>query len=117
MFMGKIPFGLIRSGLGTGVLVVALCFQMLPFYLLVLVAAFALGVSSGSMLAIIPVLFFVMVFALCWLAAKRVRHGPARPPSKAGRVAPKPRRENVVLIKTRAERYQDLKDALGQAWR
>ena len=69
--------GLIRSCLATGVLIVALCFQLLPIFLLLVVVAHALGVSSGSMLAIIPVLFFVMVFAACWLASKRTRHGPA----------------------------------------
>lgn len=115
--MRKIQFGLIRSGLGTGVLVVALCFQMLPFFLLLVVAAFALGVTSGGLLAAIPVLFFVLVFALCWLAAKGARRGPAKPPFKTRRAANSFRRGPVVLLKTRAERYRDLRDALGQAWR
>ena len=109
--------GLIRSCLATGVLIVALCFQLLPIFLLLVVVAHALGESSGSMLAIIPVLFFVMVFAACWLASKRTRHGPAPAPARAARTTPKPRRDNVVLMKTRAERYQDLKNVLGQAWR
>ncbi len=115
--MRSMSFENIRRYLGAGVLVVALGFQMLPFFLLLVIAAFALGVSSGIMLAAIPVLFFTMVFASCWLAWKRSRHGPARPPSRAQKSAIRPRRGPVVLMKTRAERYQDLKDALGQAWR
>ncbi len=107
--------------MGTGVLVVALFFQMLPFFLLLVVIAHALGVTGAGMLAVVPVLLFSMVFAACWLASKRTRarYGrfPAGPPSRARRTGPRPRWYAESLIKTRAERYQDLKDALVRAWR
>ena len=117
MFIRQVNFGLIRSGLGAVILVVAICFQLLPSFLLLVVAAHALGVSGGILLAIIPALFFVMVFALCWLASKRARHVPARPPSRVRRAANRSARGPVVLLKTHAERYQDLRDILGRAWR
>ena len=119
--------GLLRSGLGTGILVVALFFQMLPFMLLLVVISHALGVSGGVMLIIIPVCFFAMVFASCWLAAKRAQQFPnrgfsnrefPRPPPRSRPTSTKPpRNSDVVLMKTRAERYQDLRNALGNLWR
>jgi len=108
---------MVRSALGIGILAVAFCFQMLPFLLLLVVMAHALGLSGGGLLVIIPVLFFVMVFAACWLASKRPRRDSAWPPSRPRRGANRPVRGPVVLMKTRAERYQDLKDTLGRAWR
>ncbi len=62
--MRSMPLEYVRSCLGTAVLVTALGFQMLPFFLLLVVASFTMGVSSGSMLIIFPVFFFVLVFAL-----------------------------------------------------
>lgn len=115
--MRHTPFGLLRSGLGTSILVVALCFQMLPFLLLLVVMTHALGVTGGELLIIIPVFFFVMVFAACWLASKRTRRGPARPPPRVRRTARKPVANQDMLLKTRAERYQDLKDILSNTWR
>ena len=127
--MRRTQFERVRSGLGTGVLVVALFFQMLPFFLILVVMAHALGVSGGGMLAIVPALLFGMVFAACWLASKRPRvrpskrpsihqgRVPARPPAKGRRTPDSPRRHTESLIKTRAERYQDLRDALVRAWR
>ncbi|NQV84654.1 MAG: hypothetical protein HQ494_12645 [Rhodospirillales bacterium] len=115
--MRQLPFGFVRRCLGTGILIVALGFQMLPFFLLLVVAVHTLGVSSGRLLVFIPGLFLVMAVAFCWLASKRTQHAPARPPSKARRTENKPARGQVVLIKTRDERYQDLRDALSQAWR
>ena len=117
--MRHIPFGLLRSGLGTVILVVALCFQMLPFMFLLVVMAHALGVSGRELLVSIPVFFFAMVFASCWLASKRTLRAPAwRPPSRrVRRTANKPVRDVEVLLKTRAERYQDLKNILGERWR
>lgn len=119
--MRRTSFDLVRSGLGIGILVVALCFQMLPFFLLVIVMAHALGISGEVSPVIFPILFFATVFALCWLASKRTskrtRMGsPWRPP-KVGRRATKPVRRESVLLKTRAERYRDLKDILGRIWR
>lgn len=115
--MRHTPFGLLRSVLGTVILVVALCFQMLPFLFLLLVMAHALGVSSREMLLIIPVFFFVMVFASCWLASKRTPRAPAWLPSRVRRTANRPLMNQDVLLKTRAERYQDLKDILVERWR
>lgn len=111
------PFGLVRSGLGTVILVVALCFQMLPFMFLLLVMAHALGVSGRELLVSIPVFFFAMVFASCWLASKRTRRLPAWPPPRLRRTANRPVRGHDVMMKTRAERYQDLKDVLKERWR
>ncbi len=119
--MRRTQFERVRSGLGTSVLVVALFFQMLPFFLLLVVFAHTLGVTGGGMLVIIPVLLFSMVFAACWLASirTRVRHGrfPARPPAMARRTGTRPRRHAESLLKTRAEHYQELKDILVRAWR
>ena len=124
--MRQTSFDLVKSGLKTGVLVVALGFQMLPFLLLVVVIAHTLGISGASMLAGVPVLFFALVFFACWLASRRPRLGSAplpprlssashvwawRPKSGPDRSAP------ALLMKTRAERYQDLKDILGRTWR
>ena len=117
-------FSSIRSGLGTGVLVLALFFQMLPFFLLLIVIAYTMGVTGGGMLVIVPAPLLAMVFAACWLASKRssLRHGrfPAPRPVMARRTPNRRVRRGrgpVVLLKTRAERYQDLKDILGRAWR
>lgn len=119
--MHRAQFEMIKSGLGTGVLVVALFFQMLPLFILVMVVAHTVGVTGGGMLVILPVLLFAMVFAACWLASKRrPKHPwrvPARRPSRAGRTAKRRARGPAVLLKTRAERYQDLKDILSGAWR
>ncbi len=116
--MRRTSFDIVKSGFGLGILVVALCFQMLPFFLLVVVMAHALGISGAGMLGIVPVLFLGMVLAACWLASKRTRRGPAwTPPIRVRRRTIKPVRDNVQLLKTRAERYQDLKDVLGRAWR
>ncbi|MDA1089811.1 MAG: hypothetical protein O3A85_05805 [Proteobacteria bacterium] len=124
--MRRISFELVKSGLKMGVLIVALGFQMLPFVLLVVVIAHTLGISGASMLAGVPVLFFAVVFVACWLASRRPRLGSAplsarlsaapharawQPKSRPGRAAP------ALLIKTRDERYQDLKDILGRTWR
>ena len=117
--MRRTQFELVRSSLGTGVLVVALCFQMLPFFLLLVVGAHAMGVTGGGMLAVVPTLLFAMVFAACWLASKRTRV-PAPRPIMARRPLGRPVRRgrgSVVLLKTKAERYQDLRDVLGHAWR
>lgn len=116
---------MLKSGLGTGVLVAALLFQMLPFFLLVVVIAHALGVTGGVMLGIVPALFFATVMAACRLAALRTRQRAIRAAFVPPRPAPRPVPESVkwrkpkvaVLIKTRAERYRDLKEALGEAWR
>ena len=101
----------LKSRIGTGILVVALCFQMLPFYMLMVVIVFALGVTGAGMLVVAPVLFLALVFAACMLASKRVRLAPLRPP-RPRRGTKRPVRDVDVLIKTRAERYQDLKDIL-----
>lgn len=122
--MRRTHFERVRSGLGTGVLVVALFFQMLPFFLILVVIAHALGVTGGGMLAVVPVLLFGMVFAACWLASKRpsIRHGrrPVRQPAMVRRTSDSPvyrGRHTESLLKTRAEHYQDLKDILVRAWR
>ncbi len=115
--MRQIQLGWVRSGLGGFILVVALCFQMLPFFLLVVVMAYALGISGGTFLAVIPVFFFGMVFAACWLASKRTPKGPARPSPSLRRTKNRFARGPAVLLKTRAERYQDLRDILGKVWR
>ncbi len=104
---------LLRSRLGTGVVVVALCFQMLPFFFLMVVAAYALGVTGGGMLIITPVFFLAMIVAACWLASKRSRRAFERPPPRPRKTARRPVPGDVVLIKTRAERYQDLKEIIG----
>ncbi len=116
--MRQTYFSSIKSGLGTGVLVVALFFQMLPFFLLLVVFAHFMGVTGGGMLAVIPVLLLGMVFAACWLASKRTRGIPARPPARIRRIPKRRvwrRRDVAVLLKTRAERYQDLRDIFGSA--
>ena len=86
--MRHTPFGLVRSGLGIGILVVALCFQMLPILLFLLVVTHALGVSDGGLLAIIPAFFFVLVFSACWLASKRTQRVPSWPPPSATGLSP-----------------------------
>ncbi|MFQ5763984.1 MAG: hypothetical protein ACE5GT_03570 [Rhodospirillales bacterium] len=105
-------FGLVISSLKTGILVVALCLQMLPFLFFIVVVTHSLGVSSGGLLVVFPVFFFVVVFAVCWLASKQTRRLPTWPPPKSRRTANRPVQNQDVLIKTRAERYQDLKEAL-----
>ena len=74
--MRSMPLEYVRSCLGTAVLVTALGFQMLPFFLLLVAASFAMGVSSGGMLIIFPVFFFRL--GLCLVVAGRETH-PARP--------------------------------------
>ena len=118
----RTQFDLIRSGLATGILVAALFFQMLPLFLLMVVMAYALGVTGGAMLFIVPVLLFAMVFAACGLAAKRasIRPGraPAWPPPMRRQARKRPvRRAAVALLKTRAERYQELRDIMKGVWR
>ena len=114
----RTQYELIRSGLATGILVVALFFQMLPFFLLLVVMAYALGVSGREMLVIVPTALFAMMFAACWLVSKRThRRYPAWPPPRKRRTVNRPVRGPVVLMKTRAERYQDLKEVLGRVWR
>ena len=71
---------LIRSGLATGILVAALFFQMLPFFLLMVVMAYAMGVTGGAMLVIVPVLLFAMIFAACGLVSKLKQRVPYWPP-------------------------------------
>jgi len=110
-------FELAKSGLATGILVVALCFQMLPLFFLILVVAYGLGVSSAELLVIIPVAFLVMVVSASWLASKRTRRAFERPPRRHPQTTTKPVPGDIVLIKTRAERYQDLKDILSSARR
>ena len=117
--MRRIQFGLLISYLGTGVLVAALFLQMLPFFFLLTVFAYAFGVSSGGLLAMIPVFFFVLVFAACWLTSKRPQRLPAWQPSSKQQTPKRhqpQRRRAVALMKTRAERYQDLRDILGRLW-
>ena len=116
--MRRTSFDLVKSGLGIGILVVALCFQMLPFFLLVVVMAHALGVSGGGMLVIVPVLFLVMVLAACWRASQRTRLVAAWKPPRERRTLTRPGRGHAqLLMKTRAERYQDLKDIMKGDWR
>ncbi len=116
--MRHIQFGLVINGLKAGILVVALGFQMLPFFLLLVVMAHALGVTGGRLLVIVPVFFLVMVFAACWLASKHTRPVPAwTPPNRVRRAVTRPVRGHAQLLKTRAERYRDLKDILVRAWR
>jgi len=110
-------FELAKSGLATGILVVALGFQMLPFFFLILVMAYGLGVSGAELLVSIPVVFLILVVAASWLASKRTRRVFKRPPRRHPQTTTRPVPGDVVLIKTRDERYQDLKDILGQAWR
>ncbi len=105
-------FSLVISSFKTGIVVVGLCFQMLPFLLLLVVIAYSLGVSGKEALVIFPVFFLVMVFAACCLASKRTRRVPTRPPPKLRRTAKRPVRDVEVLLKTRAERYQDLKEIM-----
>jgi hypothetical protein len=82
---------LIRSGLAAGILVAALFFQMLPFFLLMVVMAYAMGVTGGAMLVIIPVLLFAMIFAACGLVSKRKQRVPDWPPPRIRRTnAPSP---------------------------
>lgn len=108
---------MLRSSLGTGILAVALCFQMLPFFFLMVVIEFALGVTGAGMLVTIPILFLALTIAVCGLASKRTRYAPVISPSPPRRGRNKPFNDPDVLIKTRAERYQDLKDILGRTWR
>jgi len=119
--MQQIPFSLIFTGLKTAVLAVALGFQMLPFFLLVVVAAHALDVTGREALAFVPMIFFAVVFAACWLTARRPHPGPPAPRQQSWRPESWPghkwRQGPELLIKTRAERYQDLKDILGRTWR
>ena len=115
----RTPFDLIRSGLAAAILVAALFFQMLPFFLLMVVLAYAMGVTGGAMLFIVPVLLFAMIFAACGLAAKRTRRRyPAWPPPRKRRARSRPvRPAAVALLKTRAERYQELRDIMKGVWR
>ena len=115
--MRRAQFDLVRSGLGTGILVVALCFQMLPFFLLLTVMAHTMGVSGGGMLVIIPILLFAMLFAVCWLVSKRTQRVPDWPPPRKRRTINRRVRGAVALLRTRAEHYQELRDILGRVWR
>ena len=117
--MRRTPFDLIRSGLATAILVAALFFQMLPLFLLMVVMAYALGVTGGAMLFLVPVTLFAMIFAACWLAAKRTRRRyPAWPPPMRRQARRRPvRPAAVALLKTRAERYQELRDVMRGVWR
>ena len=110
--MRNTQFSLVISSFKTGIVIVGLCFQMLPFFLLLVVIAHTLGVTGGGMLVIIPVLLFAMVFAACWLASKHTRRFPNWPPAKLRRTATRPVKNDDVLMKTRAERYQDLKEIM-----
>ncbi len=112
-------FELVRSGLATGILVAALFFQMLPMFLLLMVMAYALGVTGGGMLFIVPVALLAMMVAACWLASKRTRRRyPAWPPPRKRQIRRRPvRPAAVALLKTRAERYQELRDVMKGVWR
>lgn len=120
--MARLHFGMIKSSLRAGLLIVALCFQMLPFFMLLVVVAYNLGVTGGGALMAIPLLFFILVAVSCGLASKRTSISPGQAPDWT---PPEPRRRAkrfrrdpvVVLMKSRAERYRDLQDILGQAWR
>ena len=117
----RTQYEMIKSGLAAAILVVALLFQMLPFFLLMVVMAYAMGVTGGAMLVIVPVLLFAMMFAACGLAAKRpsLRPGraPAWPPPKRRQGRKRSVRPGAVaLLKTRAERYQELRDVMRGAW-
>ena len=118
--MRRAQLSLVISGLRTGILDAALFFQMLPLFLLLVVMAHALGVSGREMLVIVPAALFAMAFVACWLASKRpsIRHGrvPAWPPPRLRRTDDRPVRGPVPLMKTKAERYQDLKDVLVRNW-
>ena len=81
----RTQFELIRSGLATGILVAALFFQMLPFFLLMVVMAYAMGVTGGAMLVIVPVLLFAMIFAACGLVSKRKQRVPDWPHDGGGK--------------------------------
>ncbi len=105
-------FELVKSGLATGILVVALCFQMLPFFFLILVVAYGLGVPGPGLLLAVPALFLALVVGGSWLVSIRPRQAPAMQVSKVPKAANRPRQEPDVLMKTRDERYQDLKDIL-----
>ena len=120
--MRQTPFDIAITVLKAGILLAALGFQMLPFFMLLVVFTFALGVTGGVMLGIIPVLFFAMVFCAGWLASKRSRlvyAGPFPQPSPSPwSWRPKSRSGQApVLLKSRAERYRDLKDILSNNWR
>ena len=98
----RTQFELIRSGLATGILVAALFFQMLPFFLLMVVMAYAMGVTGGAMLVIVPVLLFAMIFAACGLVSKRKQRVPDWPPPRIRRTDDRPVRGPVPLLKTKA---------------
>jgi hypothetical protein len=112
-------FELIRNSLWIGTLVVALMFQMLPLFLLVMVMAFTMGVTGPGLLIVVPAALFAMLLAACWIASKRItRRAPAWRPAQERQAPKKPfRRGAVALLKTRAERYQELRDILGGDWR
>ncbi len=105
--------------MATGILVAALFFQMLPFFILLVVMAYAMGVTGPGMLVIVPVFLLAMMFAACWLASKRTRrHYPAWPPPRKRRTGNRRvRQAAVALLKTRAERYQELRDVMRGVWR
>ncbi len=119
MRIRRTPFEMVRSGLAIGILVAGLFFQMLPFFLLLVVIAYALGVTGGAMLFIVPVALLAMMVAACWLAAKRTRRRyPAWPPPRKRQIRRRPLRPAAVaLLKTRAERYQELRDVMRGVWR
>ncbi|NQU61818.1 MAG: hypothetical protein HQ512_11860 [Rhodospirillales bacterium] len=112
---------MVRSGLKTAILVVALSFQMLPFFMLLVVVAHTLGVTGGGLLVMAPICFFVMVGAACWLASKRASISPRPSPAwiqpRERRGPNRSRQDTAVLMKSRAEHYQDLREILGRAWR
>ena len=73
--------------------------------------------TGGAMLVIVPVLLFAMIFAACGLVSKRKQRVPDWPPPRIRRTDDRPVRGPVPLLKTKAERYQDLKEVLVRVWR
>lgn len=108
--MQHLEFRLVFSGFKTGILAVAVSLQLLPFFFFLVVVAHALGASGAGLLVAFPLFILAMIFGVCWLTSKHGRHRYAWPPSELRRTTLMPVRNRDVLIKTRDERYEDLKD-------
>ncbi|MEK9670880.1 MAG: hypothetical protein VW268_00065 [Rhodospirillaceae bacterium] len=113
----QLVFGVVKVALFT----LAVLLQMLPFFFVLLVIAFNLGIKGPGMLITFPMFLIASFGAACWLTARHLRrHAPwARAPDLHDRpkgTEPKPRRQGkdvTGLFKTREERYQQMIDYLA----
>jgi hypothetical protein len=70
------------------ILVIAFFMQVVPFLLVLTMLNLAVGISSGTMLILVPAVAFAMLSFACWIATRRTRNMRPEPLPQPTYVAP-----------------------------